>query len=186
MEETVPVRPYSEGIHPWDAGTIVNIDRLLDSMLTDDMVAVGEIGLDKLHPDYPRQEELFGRQLEIARERKLPVIIHCVKAFEDIMSILTGFRLPCVIFHSYIGSVQQTERILNSGYYISLGDVSLESPKTVESVLGFSLDRLFIETDDTGLPIDTVYSKAARVLGIRIEELSRAIYDNYSRAFLKE
>lgn len=183
LEEAIPARPYSEGIHPWDAPSIGDTAPLLESLLTDNIAAVGEIGLDKLHPEYVKQTAIFRQQLEVAKKRRLPVIIHCVKAFEDIMKILTEFHTGPVIFHSYIGSARQTERIIESGYYISAGNVSLESRKTLESLRNFPPDRLFLETDDTGLSIETIYGKASLALNIPMNELVRQIYDNYKTVF---
>ena len=183
VEEVIPARPYSEGIHPWDVISVGNTAPLIKLLLTDNIAAVGEIGLDKLHNDYPKQIEVFKAQLDVAERRKLPVIIHCVRALEDVLKILAGFHTGPVIFHSYIGSVQQTQRLYESGYYISAGNISLESSKTLESLRNFPPDRLFLETDDTGLPIETIYEKTSQVLNIPENELVRQIYDNYKTVF---
>ena len=183
VEKAVPARPYSEGIHPWDAASVGDTVPLIELLLTDDVAAAGEIGLDKLHPDYPQQGEIFRMQLEVAEKRKLPVIIHCVKAFEDVMKRLAEFHTGPVIFHGYTGSTQQTQKIYESGYYISAGNISLESPKTLESLQNFPLDRLFLETDDTGISIETIYNKASQALNVPVNELVRQIYYNYNTVF---
>lgn len=181
--EGVPPKPYSEGIHPWDVDGIKDAGQLLDALRTDDIVAVGETGLDRLHPSFGRQEDIFREQLAIARERGLPVIIHCVKAFEEVMKILSECRPGAVIFHGYTGSAQQTSRIKGSGYYISLGKVSLESHRTVEGLAGFPPDRIFLETDDSGIGIGTIFARAADLLGIPPEELKERVYMNYKTVF---
>lgn len=181
--EPAPRKPFSEGAHPWDAAKTVGMEGILDSLRTDDIAAVGEIGLDKLHPEYGLQKEIFEAQLAVAQQRQLPVIIHCVKALEDVMNILSGYRLPGVIFHGYTGSPEQTLRLQRAGYYISAGEVSLHSARTIASLRVFSTDRLFLETDDSGTTIDAVYLSASRLLDIPMEQLKAIIYDNYQKLF---
>lgn len=184
--DPLPPKPFSAGIHPWDADRIANPAEVYEQLRGMDIAAVGEIGLDKASDsNYPRQMELFAGQVAIAAERSLPVIIHCVRAFEDVMKELCGHRLSGVIFHGYTGSLQQTEIALKSGCYMSLGKASLKSPKTIESLLAMPVDRLFLETDDTCADIAEVYAEVAVLLGIPVDSLKETIYENYKKLFGK-
>ena len=100
------------GIHPWKvaASGAGGLGRALDELdrELDGAQAVGEIGLD-LACGVPlaQQEELFRAQLELAERRGLPVVLHCVRAFEPVMKELERHHLRAVIFHGFIGSPQQ-------------------------------------------------------------------------------
>ena len=181
----IPAKPFSAGIHPWDIDTIDNIDTALDYIKTADIEAVGECGADYLKNagNKPAQLEVFRQQVEIASSRRLPVIVHCVRAFEDIMSILGYFPGIIAIFHGYIGSPQQTARLINGGHYISAGLLSIRSPKTVQSLKAAPLERIFLETDDNDITIDNIYSEASQAIGVPLPELKNAMYNNYIKLF---
>lgn len=181
--EPVPLKPFSEGIHPWDASLVAEPLALVQELRNDPIIAVGEIGLDRLHPDIPLQTELFRRQLIVAHELDLPVIIHCVKAFEDVMSELHSVGHKKIIFHGYTGSGQQTKRVYDEGYYISLGKVSLGSARTITGLKGFPVERMFLETDDSGLEIAAIYRQASIALDIGMEKLTDIMYSNYKELF---
>ena len=96
------------GIHPWMADA-QDAASLLP--LPEGVQAIGEIGLDLLRgPSPERQTETFRQQLAIAEREELPVVLHCVRAFEPVMQLLAGYRLPAVIFHGFIGSPEQAAR----------------------------------------------------------------------------
>lgn len=169
------------GIHPWNAGT-----EELASLppLSEAVQAIGEIGLDRLHgPTLDRQTELFRRQLAIAERRQLPVVLHCVRAFEPMMQVLADYRLPAVIFHGFIGSPEQAARAIDRGYCLSFGLRSLRSGKTRGVLAAIPGDSLFLETDDDPTPIERIYAQAAILRGTEIEALRATILLNYKRIF---
>ncbi len=174
---------FSLGIHPWQIGQI-DVQAALREVGTAPVSAIGEIGLDYSRPiPRPFQAEVFEAQLGIARERHLPVILHCVRAFEPMMTILGKYTMRAVIFHGFTGSRQQAARATEAGYYLSFGERSLGSPKTVEAMNSIPLSNLFFETDDSALSIAGVYSRAAIVMGMRQAEIRQEIYNNYIRIF---
>lgn len=169
------------GIHPWDAGKkdVASIVAALDGVQ-----AVGEIGLDFLHgPAREAQLAAFRAQLCMARERGLPVVLHCVKAFEEVMRCLAACEPRAVIFHGFIGSPEQARQALAKGYYLSFGERTFRSPKTLEALRRTPLRQLFLETDESPTPICTVYTRTAEALGTGVEELKRATTENYERIF---
>ena len=111
------------------------------------------------------------------------MVLHCVKAFEQIMKILDSFTLRAVIFHGFIGSAQQAQRALAKGYYLSFGERCNKSPKTIEALKVTPLDRIFLESDESTTPIEQIYSLIANLRGVKSEELIEAIEDNYNRIF---
>lgn len=172
--------PRCEGVHPWQAE--VWHGELLP--LAEGCEAVGEIGLDyACKVDRHRQEELFRIQLRRAEEHRLPVILHCVKAFEPVMRILGEYPLVGVVFHGFIGSWQQAERAIKKGYYLSFGERSLASPRTVEAMQKTPPERLFFETDESLISIEEIYQIASGLLSLQTEELKEITRDNFKRLF---
>ena len=173
------------GIHPECAND------LPDNWLSDveallshpKIVAVGEIGLDYLRPDREAQLRIFEGQLRLAEAAGKPVVLHCVKAFEETMRLLKQFRLRAVIFHGFIGSPEQARRALEKGYYLSFGVRTFSSPKTMEALRETPPGQLFLETDDSDTGIEEVYAHAAAVRGTTVEALKRATTENYERIF---
>lgn len=182
-----PGTKYSLGIHPWDAGWLEpGVIRVLlrEIEANGAMAAVGETGLDYSRDiDRKLQEELFRSHLEIARRKGLPVIIHCVHAFEPTMKILSGYDLPAVIFHSLIGSAEQVLAALKAGYYISIGEHCLNSSRMRDALPLIPYERLFLETDAGSTTIRIMYEKMAAILNTSVEELAASTMDNFKRLF---
>ena len=175
--------PCSLGIHPWHAGNR-DVEAALERIATDPVQAIGEIGLDSCCPvDRSLQETLFRQQLVIAERRRLPVVLHTVRAFDRTMHILADYVLPGVIFHGFIGSAQQIGQGVRAGYFFSFGFRSLQSPRTVEALRALPADRLFLETDDAPEPVDRLYRKVSELLLCPEEQLRETIYENYLRLF---
>ena len=171
----------TEGVHPWDAD--MQLVATLGEQLSDAQ-AVGETGLDFVHgPSREVQTEALRAQLRLARERGLPVVLHCVRAFEPLMRELAACEPRAVIFHGFIGSPEQARRAVGKGYYLSFGLRAFASPKTLESLRETPLSQLFLETDDSDVPIEEIYARAAKVKGVTPEELRRATLENYGRIF---
>ena len=120
------------GIHPWDAD---KEDIAALGTLPADVQAIGETGLDYARgAGRQRQLAAFRAQLALARERRLPVVLHCVRAFEPVMLELAAREPRAVIFHGFIGSPEQARRALEKGYYLSFGVRTFSSPKTMEAL----------------------------------------------------
>ena len=173
------IEPQAVGIHPWMVEK-----EAFDEAIFDNAVAIGEIGLDfACDVNRDTQERVFRAQLAQAEKRNLPVILHCVRAFEPIMKILAEYRLRAVIFHGFIGSVQQAKRAIDAGHYLSFGPNAFRSPKTIAALQSTPEYKLFAETDDSGEAIENVYSKIAQTRGISVEELRVTIENNYNKIF---
>ena len=169
------------GVHPWhaDMQEVATLGERLS-----DVQAVGETGLDFVHG--PAREVQFGAlraQLRIARERGLPVVLHCVRAFEPLMRELAACEPRAVIFHGFIGSPEQAQQALAKGYFLSFGERAFASPKTLAALRETPLSQLFLETDDSPGPIAEIYARAAEARGVPAEELQRATLANYKRTF---
>lgn len=170
--------PAAEGCHPWNAESNEEI------FISPQAKVVGEIGLDYACSACREcQEEIFRKQLKIAEMRGLPIVVHCVKAFEQIMKILDDYSLKAVIFHGFIGSLEQARRAISRGYYLSYGERCFSSPKTIKALSITPLDRIFVETDESSTPIEQIYRTVASLRGVEIEILIEEIEKNYNRIF---
>lgn len=172
----------SIGIHPYNAD-----DATTDSMLAiereaEGVDAIGEIGLDYCcSADKSAQALAFRVQLEIAQKAGKGVVIHCVKAFEDVMNILKDYSLKFVIFHGFIGSAVQSARATKQGYYLSFGERTFRSPKSIEAMRATPIERLFLETDEAQIEIGEIYSRASAILGVPEAVLEYITTENYNR-----
>ena len=194
QDTSQPQPPFSLGIHPWqltglEVHSLGDLSAALDAIEASDASAIGEIGLDyavAISGDRALralQEQVFTAQLRLAESSGRPVILHNVKAFEPTLVILANYRLPAVIFHGFIGSEQQAARATGRGYFLSFGERSLASPKTVQALKRTPLKQVFLETDVSMLSIRDTYTQAASSLQIPIEELARQLFENYQEVF---
>ncbi len=176
--EAVTIRTV--GVHPWHAAEC-SLPSVEEIMKAD---AVGEIGLDKAcGVDFEMQRALFVKQLELAERFEKPVILHCVRAFEEVMTLLERHTLRAVLFHGFIGSREQASRAVKKGYYLSFGARTEGSNKTIEALRETPLERLFVETDEADTTIEAMYQTIARLRGVEVEELEQATAENYKRIF---
>ena len=177
-----PKVPYvSAGVHPWDAET-VNMEEAVKFLKETSLAAIGEIGLDfSRQIDRNKQIDVFKTQLALAEERNLPVILHCVKGYNEVLNIISGFNLRAVVFHSYIGSPELTANIIKKGYYISISEQSLKSQKTLESISNTSLASLFAETDTSDMSVKYVYDKISVIKKVEVRELKQFIFSNFKK-----
>lgn len=182
----IPEQPCSVGIHPWQVSNI-DLEAALNEVATAPVNAIGEIGLDfsLLRGGFKEeQQEVFRAQLAIAQDRRLPVILHCVRAFEPVIKILSDYTLSAVIFHDFVGSPQQAAVAAKAGYYLSFGNRSFNSIRTMRAMdKATPREQMFLETDDSKLSITYIYKLANRVLRVTVDELRRQIFDNYTKIF---
>ncbi len=171
--------PTMAGIHPWDA----EMGLLFPDLSSADII--GETGLDYVcGASKEAQQRLFEWHLVEAERLHKPVVIHCVKAFEDVMNILSKHRLTGVVLHGFVGSKEQAMRAIERGYYLSFGRRSLGSPRSCEALRLTPTEQLFCETDDDKtLGIEQIYDEVARHKALTLDELAKQIEINYKRLF---
>lgn len=173
---------YTLGIHPYDAEGVTTDSIFAIERTALEYDAIGEIGLDySTNINKEAQILLFKAQLEVARHLNKGVVIHCVKAFEEVMNILSRYNLPFVIFHGFIGSPEQALRAAARGYYLSFGHRTFRSPKSIEALKVTPANLLFFETDDSTINIEQIYRQVSEVLGIPEPMLECVTNENFER-----
>lgn len=145
------------GIHP-ECIEEIELDSAMSELKTlalssKRIKAIGEIGLDYYWVKEPelraKQAELLRRQLALAKELDMPVIIHDREAHADTLKIVEEFPEVKGVFHCYSGSTEMAQRLISLGYLISFTGVITykNAKKAVEVVENIPLDKLMIETD---------------------------------------
>lgn len=180
----------SAGIHPWDIGFVdagKSFKLLEKSLLESNCLAMGECGLDKNYgTDLDCQRKVFREQLLIAKRcKKRVLIIHCVKAYQEILEEKLNSKNDFVwILHAFNGGEQLIKQMSRHGFYFSLGR-SLFNPKTKIAQFApfIPKERLFLETDDSEYEINDVYSRASEILNISEKELELQIERNLDVVF---
>ena len=174
---------YSVGIHPWNVQH-VNLDEqleLMKSLVNDDrLLMIGECGLDKTKgADWALQNNAFLHQVELAEMVNKPLIIHCVKSYNEMIDIHRNHHSVPWIFHAFNGSAQLALQLCKLGFYLSMGQRQLMSTKGQKTLRSVALDRLFFETDDTDDDIIATYALAASVLSMPLPELEAKVEGNF-------
>lgn len=176
---------YSIGIHPWHIVTSItrHEEKSFLSLLNHPQVlAVGEAGLDRL-ADAPMslQMEIFEWQARMAMEIDKPLIIHLVKAVDELLKLKQIIRPtnPWII-HGFRGKAILAEEYLRHGFYLSFGEKYQD-----EGLRVVPASRLFLETDESTVPIVELYNRAAGVSGISYDELRETVSENIGKVFFK-
>lgn len=182
---------FCAGIHPWDAERATEQwMRQLEAVATgESVIAIGETGLDFHHPsDRQRQIDCFSREIALAEKLGKPLIIHQVKAFEQAVGMLRHTSVPFIL-HGFTGSYQLADQWLGAceSCHFSFGHALLRSDKTQQTLkylweMGHA-SRIFLETDDKPVPIREIFTFAAGIIQIPVEELAGQIHTNFNTLF---
>ena len=197
----------SVGVHPHEARhfTDPHAEKILQLARHPKVVAVGEIGLDYYYDHSPPdiQKQVLIRQMELARELKRPIIIHCRDAWADLRAIAETHWKPAGlggILHCFTGSIEDARAFLDWGFLISFaGNVTFKKAENLRQVAPLiPLDRLLAETDSPYLApvpfrgkrnepayVRGVTQELARLRNLPDEELSRHVLENFEK-FLTE
>ena len=175
----------SVGIHPWEL-TEANADALwedLQKAIEDKrVVAIGECGIDKLKgPSLDLQIALFKKEVLLAEVHSIPLVIHCVKAFNELILLKKEIKpLQPWIIHGFRGKLSLAKDCIRHGFYLSIGAHFQE-----DALKAIPSDRLFIETDEVDKSIEDIYQNIAQVRGMELEELKECINKNAEEVFFK-
>ena len=191
------------GIHPEDCDgcTDADFDVIRELCRREKVVAVGEIGLDyywKENPPRDFQEQVFRRQIELALELDLPVIIHDREAHGDSLRIVLDYPGLRGVFHCFSGSPEMAQELLKRGWYLGFdGPITYKNAKRAPEVAAITpLDRIVSATDapymapvpfrgkrnDSRL-LPYVVEKLAEWKGVTPEEMTDITWQNGKRLF---
>ena len=192
------------GVHPHDADSwrVGDGERLADLLREPDVLAVGECGLDFHYDNSPRETQLrvFRRQMEIALEADLPVVVHNRSSDEAMLEAVLRDELGELRadFHSFAGSLEMARALIERGFYLGVtGMVTFKKADNIRAILAeIPADRLLVETDTPYLaPVPyrgkpnrpafvlEVAEKVAELGGKAVTEVAQRTADNFRRLF---
>lgn len=175
---------YSAGIHPYDVAgegaTGLRMDFLRRLLAREEFVAVGEAGLDKLAAaSMNAQLAVFRQQVAVSEEYKLPLIIHCVRAMEELLAVKKEMKpVQAWIWHGFRGKPEQAAQLLQKGFYLSFGEYYSGGAMRIVPD-----ERLFLETDESAVGIEELLCRAAKVRGVGVETLRETVRGNIRNVF---
>lgn len=184
------------GIHPSEIEEGFDFEKLKELAKNKKVVAIGEIGLDYFYPSsdinfIKKQKQAFLKQIEIAEELNLPIVIHSRDAFDDLYEILKTKNLRGVI-HCFSGDVKELERFLKLGYYIGFNGIIFKADLD-EVIKKTPNDKILLETDCPFLTPPDFYEKRNNPLSLKIikekickikgEDITDQIYNNSLKLF---
>jgi TatD DNase family protein len=180
---------YSYGMHPWfiqEETYAHKISQLANVAKEPRCIAIGECGLDKLSKvKFSLQQEVFIQQVKIANAVKKPLIIHCVKAFNELINCLNlnDNKVP-VIIHGFNNNENIARVMVNEGYFFSFGKALLGYDSNAsKAIRNVGRKKFFLETDDADISIKYIYRKASELLGIGEEIMQEQLKSNFEEVF---
>jgi len=184
----IPEQPCTYGIHPWHltGETIESLTSNVQSVASSpNVVAIGEAGFDKLRgPDLKIQARAFEAQVIISEEIRKPLFIHCVRAWDELLTAHKRFRpgMPWLI-HGFRGKLELAKQLLSKGMYLSFWFAFIMRPESAKLLRSLPKDRIFLETDGADVDIGTIYSKVAIDLDMSVDELKKGMQGNFKEFF---
>lgn len=177
---------FSCGIHPRHADDhSLQQSRVLEAILAQnkDVIAVGEVGLDKLQGEALFiQSQVFEQQVRLAIDYCKPIIIHCVRYWDELIAIKRKYRSKQAwIIHGYRGNTNQAKQLSELGFLFSVGYFFNQ-----DAVKQLPFESLFCETDDRNTPIIDVYRKVADAKEIDLDSLASIVEMNIKKTFFEK
>lgn len=198
---------FTQGIHPHDAreATDTEFNKIIERSKLPKMVAVGEIGLDYHYNNSPQdvQKSVFEKQLQLACDLDLPVVIHTREADEDTKAILRNFSGKLKkkgVIHSFTSSLDLAEFVLSEGFHIGFnGIITFKKAENVQEVVKITpVERILFETDSpflTPVPhrgkenapyyLPFVAAKISELKDVDLEMLKKQVLENSFKCFPK-
>ena len=194
------------GVHPSETEELDEEKFEQLSHLADEekVVAIGEIGLDYYWPEPSKeiQKKWFERQMELAREKKLPIVIHSRDAAKDTLDMMVAKRAGEIggVVHCYSYGVELAREYLKMGFFFGIGGVStFKNAKKLKEVIAYlPMESIVLETDapylspvpnrgkrNSSLNIPYIVEEIARIRGIQAEEVVQRTFENAHRLYPK-
>lgn len=180
---------YSVGIHPWYVDSNYIETELINVRLKamhPNCLAIGETGLDKMSSNELWVQILaFEEQIKLSEELELPLILHCVRAWPEVLEVRKRINpLQPWIFHGFAKHTL-TGEILKENILLSFGKALFENPLLSEAMKKIPIEKILLETDNSGLNISEVYKIVSKIRSMNEVVLEDKIALNFKRTFKK-
>lgn len=189
--EDIVSRAFTTGIHPWhlsESNLTLLLGYLKEISADPRIIALGEAGFDRLRgPSMELQRQAFIEQAKMANRLDMPLIIHCVKAWDELINMHRALKpsAPWMV-HGFRGKKELASQLLSRGMYISFWFDFIIRPESSDLVRFIPRERIFLETDGADTDIRNIYGKVATDLGISIADLKRIILNNFNELFIRQ
>lgn len=186
--ETITVGAFTAGIHPWHLNEN-NREELLEFICSvagnPNLIAFGEAGFDKLRgPSVDLQKSTFAEQVKIAGEKRKPLVIHCVRAWDELLAAHKNLKpLTPWLVHGFRGKKELALQLIKRGMYLSFWFDFVMRPESAELLRFVPKERLFLETDGADVDIREIYRKVSNDLAISVDDLKNVILGNFNALF---
>lgn len=188
----IVVGVHTLGIHPWEL-TLPFDQSQFDQQWAElikrenGIYAIGECGLDRVHEgiaDIEIQKNVLLKHFEEATKRKIPLILHSVRTYSDVLAIFKKIKFPYpVLLHAFGGNDHEMHELLKYPVYFSYGARLFNTDKMLKVT---PLDRLLLETgDQLDYSLADIYKKASESLGVPLDELESQLEKNFLTFFDK-
>lgn len=185
-DENIPAGFFSAGIHPWYISNLkAQENQLQKIVLLHNCLAIGETGLDKDCSTLAvQQQQAFGFQCQLGISTGKPLILHAVKSHFDMIQVLKDTGVKKAVFHGYNNRYTILEKILENGFFVSMGAALLQERSQARAlVTQVPATQLFLETDDSDIPIEKIYAAAAEQRQVNLAELQAQLVFNFNQLF---
>lgn len=180
---------YSCGVHPWNVSVAHEESQLAavrEMAASQHCLAIGECGLDRMgQSPMDVQQRFFTRQIALANELGKPLVIHCVKAFSELLNCLHhAENQMTVVIHGFNNN-ENIARLLNDeGFYFSFGKALLGYDSNAAKALrSIGRRKILLETDSAEIGIGQLYRKASELLGVDQSIVEAQVQKNFENAF---
>lgn len=176
---------YSMGIHP----NFISVDYknqieyISEKAAKKEIKAIGECGFDPKSPvDISLQQEIFKLQVQISEKYELPLIIHCVKFYNELIKIKKELKPKQMwVLHGFNSKIGLFKVLIDEGFWFSFGaSVLKKSEKICVFYKNYGM-RFFLETDDSNISIEEIYKQTAQYLNLDKEILIKSIEENLKK-----
>lgn len=179
---------YTYGIHPWFLNDDNHDEHILSVEKTAKLpfiYAIGEAGFDRLRgPSAELQRKTFEEQVLISEEVRKPVVIHCVRGWDELLSVQKRLRPKMQwLVHGFRGNTVLANQLLSKGMYLSFWFEFVLRPESAGLLRALPADRIFLETDGADVDIKDIYDKVAVDLKITVDQLKKIIINNFNTFF---
>lgn len=180
---------FSTGLHPWHINAVSANEDLAwieRQTINPRLIALGETGLDKtISVPWQDQAKVFEKHVQLSVNFSKPLIIHCVRSYNEMILYRnrSDQNLPW-IFHWFSASREIGQELMRRNCYLSFGHMLFnEKSKACKVFPEIPPDRIFLETDDAGYPIQEIYRRAAAIRGMSYNELVEQVNSNFITCF---
>ena len=180
MGTPLPPGPFSVGLHPMqlDSNWQVSFQQVEELAKSPQCIAIGECGFDRrsLSSTF-LQSEVFLKHIQLANLVRKPIIIHCVKMHDLLIKYRKESSVP-LILHGFNNKAQTGKMLLDAGFYISFGISLLHNVSLQAFALEVPIERIFLETDDSTVPIQSLYSTLSTLKELSISAVQTQMLKN--------